>query len=64
MTELGKHVLKGTDAGAVITTQPEELMAKWLSMIPGGRTCLPQELKGVRLPPEPPIFCGADMEAI
>ncbi|KAI8675677.1 hypothetical protein NCS57_00469500 [Fusarium keratoplasticum] len=31
----------------MITTQPEELMEKWLSMIPGGRTCLPQELKGL-----------------
>lgn len=31
----------------MITKQPEELMAKWLSMIPGGRTCQPPELKGV-----------------
>ncbi|POR35124.1 hypothetical protein TPAR_04662 [Tolypocladium paradoxum] len=31
----------------MITKQPKELMAKWLSMIPGGRTCQPQELKGL-----------------
>ncbi|KAJ3545310.1 hypothetical protein NM208_g2568 [Fusarium decemcellulare] len=31
----------------MITKQPKELMSKWLSMIPGGRTCLPQELKGL-----------------
>lgn len=34
----------------MITTQPEELMEKWLSMIPGGRTCKPEELKGVGPP--------------
>ncbi|KAM0209984.1 hypothetical protein ACHAPQ_007166 [Fusarium lateritium] len=31
----------------MITNQPQELMAKWLSQIPGGRTCQPQELKGL-----------------
>lgn len=36
-----------TKIGAVITKQPKELMSKWLSQIPGGRTCQPQELKGV-----------------
>lgn len=34
---------------AVITSQPEELMSKWIDMIPGGRTCKPQELKGVSI---------------
>ncbi|KAM0240055.1 hypothetical protein ACHAP5_008153 [Fusarium lateritium] len=31
----------------MITKQPQELMAKWLSQIPGARTCQPQELKGL-----------------
>ncbi|KAL1854031.1 hypothetical protein VTK73DRAFT_8820 [Phialemonium thermophilum] len=31
----------------MITTQPKELMSIWLSQVPGGRTCRPQELKGV-----------------
>lgn len=37
-----------TDALTVITTQPAHLLEKWLGMIPGGRTCQPAELKGVR----------------
>ena len=39
-----------TDArpALVITKQPKELMDKWLGQIPGGRTCQPPELKGVR----------------
>ncbi|KPM46359.1 hypothetical protein AK830_g148 [Neonectria ditissima] len=31
----------------MITKQPQELMQKWLSMIPAGRTCQPRELKGI-----------------
>ncbi|KAH6950917.1 hypothetical protein DER45DRAFT_530282 [Fusarium avenaceum] len=31
----------------MITKQPKELMSKWLSQIPGGRICQPQELKGL-----------------
>ncbi|CVL06484.1 related to reductases with broad range of substrate specificities [Fusarium mangiferae] len=31
----------------MITKQPKELMSKWLSQVPGGRTCQPQELKGL-----------------
>ena len=32
---------------AVLTRQPKELIDKWLSMIPAGRVCNPEELKGV-----------------
>lgn len=39
---------KPANVDLVITKQPKELMSRWLGMIPGGRTCLPQELKGVR----------------
>ncbi|KAF7561123.1 hypothetical protein G7046_g3008 [Stylonectria norvegica] len=31
----------------MITKQPKELMAKCMSMVPGGRTCQPAELKGL-----------------
>ncbi|KAF1923528.1 NAD(P)-binding protein [Didymella exigua CBS 183.55] len=30
----------------MLSSQPSELMAKWLDMIPGGRLCHPAELKG------------------
>ena len=31
----------------VLSTQPKELLDKWISQIPAGRICNPAELKGV-----------------